>query len=441
MVNQSLAIGAEHEASGTNHRCQEITDMARLANTILTANRAATTPIAPEAPVRNGAADATPALSRIDTISTRRSTILMEIVRDFCQLERPDQADISRFKEIFYQLIQSVGIVERRSLSASLAACHYVPRTVVLFLAMDELEVAAPVLLFSPVINESDIISLARRMDIEHLKVLARREALTSDGARALRHAGGREVAAILARNRSLVGSDNVEAVPAPVVPPVISVSPSPQIHASDAVAGPLPLPTNDSAARELVDLAGRGGRLGRGRQEEAQATRKEIPTQPSEKSIAAGRELLEAHRNGAAEGFISAAAYRTGVRAAIIRAMVEKLDGESLAVLLKGMAVEDLEAMQLFVRLLPQVGRDFAKYKSLQAMYRKLNGERCKLAMLALSGTRLTPEHTNEPKAPSARLMEVAAQRRASLHQHADPKPLTGERSPPRSFNRLARS
>ena len=183
------------------------------------------------------------------------------------------------------------------------------------------------------------------------------------------------------------------------------------------------------------------GGRLGRGRQEEAQATRKEIPTQPSEKSIAAGRELLEAHRNGAAEGFISAAAYRTGVRAAIIRAMVEKLDGESLAVLLKGMAVEDLEAMQLFVRLLPQVGRDFAKYKSLQAMYRKLNGERCKLAMLALSGTRLTPEHTNEPKAPSARLMEVAAQRRASLHQHADPKPLTGERSPPRSFNRLARS
>ena len=381
------------------------------------------------------------AYRRADSATSRRGTILAESVRDFCQLERPDHADISRFKELFYQLIQSLGIAERRSLSASLASNHYIPRTVVLFLAMDELEVAAPVLLFSPVINESDILSLARRLDTEHLKVLARRENLTRESARALRHAGGREVAEILVRNRSLSDHEEPQRAaenPAPQPVPITRKAP---VSADANPQSPPPLPQKDGSARELVDLAARGGRLGRAKPDVTAAAEKAGSTEPSEASIAAGRELLEAHRNGAAEGFIAAAAYRTGVRAAIIRAMIEKLDGESLAVLLKGMAVEDLEAMQLFVRMLPHVGRDFAKYKSLQATYRKLNAERCKLAMLALSGTRLGPEHTHEPKAPSQRLMDVAAQRRAGLNQNSRARAEIGERSPPRGFGRAARA
>ncbi|MEZ5872391.1 MAG: DUF2336 domain-containing protein [Nitratireductor sp.] len=376
---------------------------------------------------------------RAASLSSRRSMILMDSVRDFCQLERPQQSDIARFKELFYQLIQSASVADRRSISASLAGNHYIPRTVILFLAMDVLEVAAPVLLFSPLINEADIISLARRSDLEHLKVLARREAITADGARALRHSGGREVAKILAKNRTLLaasaGDETIDMRTGPVAAPPMPTA-NPKAHEKPAIFKPEP---NDPA-RELVDLASRGGRLGKANPGEAATRQAERPQGPTQETIAASRELLEAHRNGGAEGFVAAAAYRTGVRAAIIRAMVERLDGESLAVLMKGMAVEEIEAMQLFLRLLPQAGRDFAKYKSLKAMYQKLNRDRCKLAMLALSGTRLSPEHTREPKPPSARLMEAAAQRRANLLQQAKSAPRPGERVPPRSFGRASR-
>ncbi|MEC9342322.1 MAG: hypothetical protein VYD64_00615, partial [Pseudomonadota bacterium] len=94
----------------------------------------------------------------------RKAKLLLDAASGFCSLARPRNEDTAVFREFFSPLIGACASAARRSLAAMIAPNAYVPRSVVFYLALDELEVAAPILLLSPVLKEADLVALARKL-------------------------------------------------------------------------------------------------------------------------------------------------------------------------------------------------------------------------------------------------------------------------------------
>ncbi|MFZ1813232.1 MAG: DUF2336 domain-containing protein [Rhizobiaceae bacterium] len=376
-----------------------------------------------DAPVERiaGQADSRPISSALhtgrDTIASRRNlSILGQAVRDFCELERPLQRDLATFKELFYQFVEGCTLTERRSLAASLATNPNIPRTIIFYFALDQVEVAAPVLLFSPIVNEADIASLARRCSVAHLRILARREDLTPAAANLLKKAGGPTVAEILARNHALQPTPPAEAIQpeqdtareteqvtrvAAVKPEETPSAERRESHASDG-----------NTRQKLLELAGRGGRLGAARSRDNQ----EQTLKEKREQIEVGKQLLLLVRTGGVDSFVEGASIHTSISPDIIRAMIDKLDGQSLAVLLKGMGVDSLEASQLFLRLVAPAGRSMEAYTRMRNLYDRLAEERCKMTVRALAGTLKFEQLEAITSDTSRRLREAANERRASF-------------------------
>lgn len=107
---------------------------------------------------------------------TKSSSILLESTRQFCEINRPTIEDISTYKAFFYQFIDTLPDTDKRQVAAVLARNPYTPRPIGLYLAMDRLEVAAPFLLFSPILKEMDLKAISRKMGEEYAAVIKRRD-------------------------------------------------------------------------------------------------------------------------------------------------------------------------------------------------------------------------------------------------------------------------
>jgi uncharacterized protein (DUF2336 family) len=93
----------------------------------------------------------------------------------------------------------SVGV--RRSLAEALCRAHDAPRGVVLALAADEPEAAAPVLQFSPVLTEADLVDCVASGDVAAQIALARRPSLPPRAKAALAETGHFEAVRALIAN------------------------------------------------------------------------------------------------------------------------------------------------------------------------------------------------------------------------------------------------
>ena len=107
---------------------------------------------------------------------TKSSSILLESTRQFCEKNRPTIEDISTYKAFFYQFIGTLPDTDKRQVAAILARNPFTPRPIGLYLAMDKLEVAAPFLLFSPILKELDLKAISRKMGEEYANVISRRK-------------------------------------------------------------------------------------------------------------------------------------------------------------------------------------------------------------------------------------------------------------------------
>jgi uncharacterized protein (DUF2336 family) len=87
----------------------------------------------------------------------------------------PVESDIAN--DIFRILLRDVETRIRAGISEQLAHCPQAPHDIILALAQDEAEVASPVLEFSSVLTESDLISIVRSThEVLKLRAVARRE-------------------------------------------------------------------------------------------------------------------------------------------------------------------------------------------------------------------------------------------------------------------------
>jgi len=130
-----------------------------------------------------------------------RETIALRVAEyfnngDFEENEIQIAADIIRI------MSKDVELRVRRALSQTLKANPQIPHDVVLHMAHDDSEVAVPVIEFSPVLTEGDILHIIRSTrQVAKLCAIARRENITEGMSSALTHSRNNEVVQELLNN------------------------------------------------------------------------------------------------------------------------------------------------------------------------------------------------------------------------------------------------
>lgn len=399
------------------------------------------------------------ALRRANT-RARKAGLLGEAARHFGALARPTRQDISVFRELFYQLADGSTKSERRVIAASLSRNPYTPRTILLYLALDDYDVAAPVLLFSDSLTEQDIRNLAIRVSRQSLEILCRRATLTPLAAQALLDAGGSRSHELLSRNvaiqsdpaiRELLGTRRRENIAsaaaslkrAPVQARVTATAPtvvaaqSEISHELTDTAAPAstdlepnaPAPAEPETATVepatvdlsdprnlLVALAARGGNLGRAASQPAR----------SASVAAADPRLFEPDVVGLARardraGIAARIESHCGLPSRHSIAVLEQGGASEMIVLLKGVGMSDLGTIQILLQLDAGVARNLATYHQAKAILASVDLTTCRNFVEGLGATleamrpAIATKRADEP-VDRAALYAHAAKRRQEI-------------------------
>lgn len=107
-----------------------------------------------------------------DTASRER---LMLGVAALCDSRPPDGTLSPVLSEIFLTLARQAEREVRKALSERLASADWAPRALVNVLALDEIEIARPILASSPVLTDDDLLAVLVQATLEHQVEVARR--------------------------------------------------------------------------------------------------------------------------------------------------------------------------------------------------------------------------------------------------------------------------
>jgi uncharacterized protein (DUF2336 family) len=115
-----------------------------------------------------------------ESSSDNRRQLLREVTDLF--LETPaDHSEVEQehFGSIIGKIAKDVEMTIRRDLAEKLAGVPSAPRSLIMQLANDAIEVAKPVLSQSTVLRDADLIGIAKSQSQEHLEALAQRRAVS----------------------------------------------------------------------------------------------------------------------------------------------------------------------------------------------------------------------------------------------------------------------
>lgn len=112
----------------------------------------------------------------------------------------PEQSVL--FDQVFHRLVENIEAVARAELSRRIAPFAHAPHGLVRGLALDpDIEIAGPILLQSPVLDESDLLAVARVHGQSHLQAIASRRDLSEAVTDVLVERGDRDVVRTVAAN------------------------------------------------------------------------------------------------------------------------------------------------------------------------------------------------------------------------------------------------
>jgi uncharacterized protein (DUF2336 family) len=137
---------------------------------------------------------------------------LLLAVADLCassppEARKPGVQDL--LDDVFMALVVEAERDIRRVLAEKLAGAEWAPSALVNVLALDDIEIARPIILNSPLLQEKDLIRLLIEATVEHQIEVARRPHLTAKVADAIAEAGEPAVMTALAGNETAdIGPD-----------------------------------------------------------------------------------------------------------------------------------------------------------------------------------------------------------------------------------------
>jgi hypothetical protein len=137
-----------------------------------------------------------------------------ELMRNMAKLfrhvvDRCDDEQIEKYDEVLCQLAELVEAEARADVAQLLAPLSRAPGSVVIKLAHDEIEVAAPLLEFSSVLSDDDLIEIVRELSNDHRFAIAGRSPVTDRvGSEIVKRADTRTVLRLVGNKDAQIGDE-----------------------------------------------------------------------------------------------------------------------------------------------------------------------------------------------------------------------------------------
>ena len=307
--------------------------------------------------------------------TTRKLDPLVEASVQFGNNLRPTAGELKAFKELFFTLIFRADAKAKRKLSTALSRSNYTPRTIAIFFSMEEIEISAPMLLFSPVLRERDLNALIAKNSVAHMRVIARRTALElSTIKKLLSHEDDQDlVRKLLKKNASL--AENQEIQDLLNLPASAFQSEKPKIAERQPVAVAEDIqdpvqPVLEQKEAALLELANKGGRIASRRQASHQTY--------TESTEQFEKQLLECARAGNHSSFSQSIENACAIDTTAIMDIIKRGDAGMLASLLRALGISKTTSCQLLLMLNRDIGRNVAVFRAVSQKFDQLRRSEC---------------------------------------------------------------
>ncbi|MBN8996521.1 MAG: DUF2336 domain-containing protein [Rhizobiales bacterium] len=283
------------------------------------------------------------------TQQMRDSALLRATTDLFVQELVHDRDEIRRFEEIAIHLVPKVAETDRIHVAERLALRLDAPIGLVRLLARDTVAVAAPLLRHSPVFGPLDLLAIIAATGPEHRRLIAERAGISEEVRVALRISAGEAQAA------APVG----EPVPAPVAEADTARSAGDGGRFDPWRFLALDRPHRLRLMAELATrppvrhYAGPAGRLDR-----------------AFRAILGAAQIVGLARAGQRAPLTAAIAEALTLEPRFVIACLDDATGEPLAVLLKALGLDSIQAQQVFLLATTTVGRDVQVFFRLCDLY-----------------------------------------------------------------------
>jgi hypothetical protein len=323
------------------------------------------------------------------TQQERDAALLRATTELFVQELAHDADEIRRYEELAVLLLPKVPSEDRLFIAERLAERSDAPPAVIRMLAKDAIEIAEPVLRRSPVPSPLDLLAIIAATTPEHHRLIAERPALSAEVMRALRISGDRELLEMLDQVDAALRPTMERELPGATSAPGVGRSG----YRADAASAfsrfdPWHFLGLERGARLhlMAELAtrppirrysGQAGRLDR-----------------AFRSILGAAQIVGFVRAGERQSLVKAIADSLEIEADFILAALDDASGEPLAVLLKALGLDNMQAQQVFLLATP-VGREVTPFFKLCDLYAGMEPVVAETLAEAWRGVRhATPRH-----------------------------------------------
>lgn len=325
-----------------------------------------------------------------------RDDLLLLATDRFCAAYRHSRLSTDQFKEAFYLLINEVTAQTKRTMSEVLSKCAYTPRPVALYLSMESMEIATPMLADSTVLGQLDLMQITDSRSKEHVAVIATRPDLGPTLVRRLRRVGCDTINKALDENYALLDKslkrdadslfdliDRRTKVTAAVHQEVEDLSDAVLAQASisanvqaDPVAPatePFSILTNAQAS--LLEAAARGGRL-------PEVDTKEPEPPQTERGFDMGAGLERAAQAGSHQAMAVLMQKHSGISLTTAFQVLSDKSGDTLCVFMRAHSIDEAQANRILMLTLPTIGLSVQNAMRSVRFYHQLTIENSKLAV-----------------------------------------------------------
>ncbi|HMN84945.1 MAG TPA: DUF2336 domain-containing protein [Bauldia sp.] len=292
------------------------------------------------------------------TQEARDATLIRATTELFIQAEENEPEVARRFEDVALHLLPKVPDADRATVAEALADRADAPGMVVRLLARDSIAIAAPLLSRSPVLGSLDLLVVIAATGPEHHRLIAARPLLPPEVIRALRIGGDSRVAAILDRAAPARIAPSEEPAAEETGEATAPAAPEPPWRRSFGAAyggrsDPWKYLGLDRPARLhiMADLASRPP----SRTYAGQTARLDRAF----RSILGAAQIVGHARSGEKAELVEAISGGLDLEPAFIYACLDDETGEPLAVLLKALGLDSVQAQQVFLLATAKIGRD----------------------------------------------------------------------------------
>lgn len=336
----------------------------------------------------------------------RSANILVDAARDFGDLKRPTSMEITKFKELFYQLIDRLSVSDRRMISAILARVIFTPRAVALYFAQDKLEVAAPFLLFSPALGDLDLRAIAKKKGKQYAEIIIRRQNSLDQHTRST-------LTKIIEDSLTETSSNTDQTIPT--------------ISAND-----VPETETWLDSSEIVALAGSGGKLGQKNTSRPVSTARKGPTAQAKLSLPKSdtRKLLKLARQQDKKAIARFISDLSGLKIDDISKLLNASSGDEVVYLVKALGIQVPHDIQFVLMVAPRIGRSVETYRATKALLADLDIGICRIIFNEIGAkfelNEAVSGHRPVQNEPSTRFQDAARKRRDAFEQQPVVQPVS---------------